>query len=163
MDLRRNFQNVFLFGFRLEFYRCYSYRYLFSCHNKYARIVGHCALGIDTDMQNDPDNVYMKKSMSCLLNNSEKLLLVKLSNVMPFLIPVLIRYVQFHVFITNRLYKMVPSLISNLPSMASLWIIERVKQIIKERLVSGKKRIDLLQLMLDATTHEEIKVKLTKI
>lgn len=114
-------------------------------------------------MQNDPDNVYMRKSMSCLLNNSDKLLIVKLSNVMPFLIPVLIRYVQFHAFIINRLHKMVPSLMSNLPSMASLWIIEHVKQIIKERLISGKKRMDLLQSMLDTATHERIKVRFTEI
>jgi hypothetical protein len=33
-----------------------------------------------------------------------------------------------------------------------------VGKVIKQKLVSGKKRMDLLQLMLDAATHDEIKV-----
>jgi hypothetical protein len=47
--------------------------------------------------------------------------------------------------------------------MARFWIIEQVKEVIKQRLTSGKKRMDLLQLMLDAATHDEIKVEFINI
>jgi hypothetical protein len=113
-------------------------------------------------MQNDVDNIYMQKSMACFALDAEKLTIVKLSNVMPFLIPLLTQILKGHVFIINTLHKIMPSLMSNLGTMAHSWIIEQVKEVIKQRLASGKKRMDLLQLMLDAATHDEIKVQLLK-
>jgi len=109
-------------------------------------------------MQNDVDNIYMQKSMACFALDTEKLTIVKLSNVMPFLIPLLTQILKGHVLIINTLHKIMPSLMSNLGTMAHSWIIEQVKEVIKQRLASGKKRMDLLQLMLDAATHDEIKV-----
>ena len=41
----------------------------------------------------------------------------------------------------------------------AFWIIEQVKEVIKQRLTSGNKRMDLLQLMLDVATRDEIKVR----
>ncbi len=100
--------------------------------------------------------------MACFALDTEKLPIVKLSNVMPFLIPLLTRIVKARVLIINTLHKMMPSLIPNSATMARFWIIEQVKEVIKQRLVSGKKRMDLLQLMLDAATHDEVKVELSK-
>ena len=51
-----------------------------------------------------------------------------------------------------------PSLMANVPAIARFWILEQVEEIIKQKLSSGNKRIDLLQLMLDAATNDEIKV-----
>jgi hypothetical protein len=101
----------------------------------------------------------MKKCIACFSIDPEKLFVVKLSNVMPFLIPLLTQIVKICVLITNRLYKMMPSLVPDVASMAHYWIIEQVKEVIKQRLTSGKKRMDLLQLMLDAATNDEIKVE----
>ena len=36
-------------------------------------------------MQKDLDNIYMQKSMACFAMDTEKLPIVKLSNLMPFL------------------------------------------------------------------------------
>jgi hypothetical protein len=120
--------------------------------------VGHCAFGIDTDMQNDLNNTYMQKSMACFAVDTDKLFMVKLSNVMPFLIPLLTRIVKARTFIINTLQKIVPSLTYKVKSLAIFWIIEQVEKVIKQRLASGKKRMDLLQLMLDAASHDDVKV-----
>ena len=63
-------------------------------------------------MQNDLDNIYMKKSMACFAIDTEKLPIVKLSYVMPFLIPILTQIVKIRIFIIHTLYKTVPSLVS---------------------------------------------------
>jgi len=113
-------------------------------------------------MQNDLDNIYMQKSIACFAIDTDKLLIVKLSNVMPFLIPLLTQIVKARVFMINTLHKIVPSLMSNVDNMAVFWIIEQVKEVIKQRLASGQKRMDLLQLMLEAATNDEIKVEFSK-
>ncbi|CAF5008864.1 unnamed protein product, partial [Rotaria sp. Silwood1] len=43
--------------------------------------LGRCAFGIDTDMQNDIDNIYLKKSAAFFGINPERLLIVKLSSI----------------------------------------------------------------------------------
>jgi hypothetical protein len=109
-------------------------------------------------MQNDLNNTYMQKSMACFAVDTDKLFMVKLSNVMPFLIPLLTRIVKARTFIINTLQKIVPSLTYKVKSLAIFWIIEQVEKVIKQRLASGKKRMDLLQLMLDAASHDDVKV-----
>lgn len=113
-------------------------------------------------MQNDIDNEYMRKSMACFAVDTEKLPITKLSNLMPFLNPLLTQIVMARILIINKLHKMMPSFISNTDSIARFWIIEQLKDVIKQRLTSGKKRMDLLQLMLDAATNDETKVELLK-
>jgi hypothetical protein len=104
----------------------------------------------------------MQKSMACFAIDTEKLPIVKLSNLMPFLIPLLTRIVKAYIFIINTLYKIVPSLMPNIESMTAFWIIDQVEEVVTKRLESGKKRMDLLQLMLDAATHDKVKVELSK-
>ncbi len=105
----------------------------------------------------------MQKSIACFSVDPEKLSIVKLSNLMPFLIPLLTKIAKVRVLIINTLHKMMPSLVPDAAIMARFWIIEQVKEVIKQRLTSGKKRMDLLQLMLDAATHDEIKVEFINI
>lgn len=105
----------------------------------------------------------MQKSIACFSVDPEKLSIVKLSNLMPFLIPLLTKIAKVRVLIINTLHKMMPSRVPDAAIMARFWIIEQVKEVIKQRLTSGKKRMDLLQLMLDAATHDEIKVEFINI
>jgi hypothetical protein len=116
----------------------------------------HCIFGIDTDMQNDLENIYMTKSAACV--EIEKLSIVKLSTVMPFLIPLLIKIVKARSFFVDTLRALMPSLTRSIEDLPNIWIIKQVENVVKERLISGKKRMDLLQLMLDAATDEEVKV-----
>jgi hypothetical protein len=76
--------------------------------------------------------------MVCCAIDTDKLFIVKLSNVMPFFIPLLTRNVKACIFIINTLHKIVPSLTPNVKSMPAFWIIEQVEKVIKQRLESGK-------------------------
>lgn len=114
-------------------------------------------------MQNDADNVYMRKSMACFAVDSEKLFMVKLSNLVPRLIPVLTLIAKSHIKLTGILNKMLPSFMNQIEEQPPLWIIKQVETVVKERLASGKRRTDLLQLMLDATMQDEVKVSYQKI
>ena len=109
-------------------------------------------------MQNDLDNVYMKKSMACFAFDVEKNALVKLSKVMPFLTPLLTQTVKAVVATISGLTRIAPGFMAKFEGIPALWIIQRVEEVVKTRLQSGTKRTDLLQLMLDAATDEEIKV-----
>ncbi len=75
-------------------------------------------------MQNDLDSIYMKKSMACIENDTEKLPIVKLCYVMPFLIPILTQIVKVRIFIIHIPHKIVPSLTSKVESLATFWVIE---------------------------------------
>ncbi|CAF3115951.1 unnamed protein product [Rotaria sp. Silwood2] len=109
-------------------------------------------------MQNDLDNTYMQKSIACFALDADKLLIVKLSNVMPFLVPLLTRLTSGCINLIDKLRGIMPSLMSNVGEIPALWIIKQVENVVKERLKSGKRRMDLLQLMLDAATYDEVKV-----
>jgi hypothetical protein len=109
-------------------------------------------------MQNDIENIYMKKSAACVAVEIEKLFIVKVSIIMPFLIPLLTRIVKTCFFVIEKLRALVPSLVHNVEDLPDIWIMKQVKNVVKDRLTLGKKRMDLLQLMLDATKDEEVKV-----
>ncbi|CAF3793429.1 unnamed protein product [Rotaria sp. Silwood1] len=124
---------------------------------KYELIVGHCAFGIDTDLQNDIDNMYMKKSLACFAHDPEKMFIVRLCKLMPFLIPLSIKIMNSSVVIINFLRILMPSMMRNVEGLPQLWIFKQIENVVKQRQTSQNKRIDLLQLMLDASTQEEIK------
>ncbi|CAF4781921.1 unnamed protein product [Rotaria sp. Silwood1] len=50
-----------------------------------------------------------------------------------------------------------PWLMSNTEDLPTVWIMKQVENVVKERLRSGKKQTDLLQLMLDVATNDEVK------
>ena len=102
----------------------------------------------------------MQKSMACFATDAEKIFIVKLTNVMPFIIPLLTRVINLRTTVVNRLRELLPKLMHDVDDMPALWIIKQVENVVKERLTSGKRHVDLLQLMLDAATYDEIKVVL---
>jgi hypothetical protein len=58
--------------------------FIFLLNIKHGYIAGHCAFGIDMDMQNGLNNIYMQKTIALCAIDRERLFIVKLSNVMPF-------------------------------------------------------------------------------
>ncbi|UJR20002.1 hypothetical protein I4U23_023136 [Adineta vaga] len=120
-------------------------------------VICGCAFGIDTDMQNDIDNVYMKKSIACFEIDIEKLFIVKLSNVMPFLIPLLTQIFKIGLLVKKTIRKCISNTTFENDDIPAVWLIERLEEVLKKRLTSENKRTDLLQLMLDASTQDEIK------
>ncbi|CAF1266976.1 unnamed protein product [Rotaria sordida] len=99
----------------------------------------------------------MKKSTATVAVQIEDLFIVKLSIVMPFLIPLLTKYVKIHSFLVDTIRTLMPCLISNVEDLPNVWIMKQVGNVVKERLRSGTKQLDLLQLMLDAATDDEVK------
>ncbi|CAF1280846.1 unnamed protein product [Rotaria sordida] len=99
----------------------------------------------------------MKKSTATVAVQIEDLFIVKLSIVMSFLIPLLTKYVKIHSFLVDTIRTLMPWLISNVEDLPNVWIMKQVGNVVKERLSSGTKQLDLLQLMLDAATDDEVK------
>ena len=109
-------------------------------------------------MQNDLDNLYMKKSAALFQINFSKVPIVKLSNLFPVLNPLLIFVLRSSIMLIDRLRPFAPSLMRHVPISPFISIREQVSEVVRERIVSGRRRIDLLQLMLDAAKAEEAKV-----
>jgi hypothetical protein len=121
-------------------------------------ISGHCAFGIDTDLQNDVDNVCMNKSLAIFSRDAEQMFAVRLANLMPFLIPLLIIIMKSSLTLINYLSTLMPSVMKNVQGSPHLWILKQLDNVVKQKVRSENKRTDLLQLMLDASTQQDIQV-----
>jgi hypothetical protein len=79
---------------------------------------------------------------------------------MPWLIPFLTQIIRIQMFIFMGLRSIVPSFMNRFEELPGFWIINRVKDVVNQRIAQTepKTRIDLLQLMLDAATSNQVKV-----
>jgi hypothetical protein len=110
-------------------------------------------------MQNDIDNLYMLKSEQTVAENLEENTLIRLGHLMPWLVPIL-TYVMIGQILLKRLAH---KWIRSIEEMPRFWLLERVQYLIDVRISSyekdgEKRRTDLLQLMLDASTRNQVKV-----
>ncbi len=126
--------------------------------------LGRCAFGIDTDMQNDVDNIYLKKSAETFELDVDKLSIVKLTNLLPFFINPFRYFYLSQITVRRALIKIIPALSSYIEETPGSWLTNRVREVVKLRTTStitpAAKRVDLLQLMIDASTQDEVKVSL---
>ena len=88
----------------------------------------------------------------------EKMFLLRLSKLMPFLKPLLIKIMKNILTFINFLKASMPTVMRNVEGSPHVWISKQIHNVVQQRLISQNKRIDLLQLLLDASTEEEIKV-----
>lgn len=100
----------------------------------------------------------MNRSLALFARDFEKMPIVRLSNLMPILNPLLIKMFDNFITLINFLRVSFPSLLGHLQDPPHLWILKQIENVIKHRLTSGNRRIDLLQLMLDVSTQEAVKV-----
>lgn len=130
--------------------------------------VGRCAFGIDTDMQNDVNNIYLKKSAETFELDIDQLSIVKLTSLLPFCAN-LFRYFYLSQLAVRRvLIRLIPALSTYMEETPGSWLTNRLKEIVKLRtktlsIAPTVKRIDLLQLMIDASTREQVKVNVYEI
>ncbi len=126
--------------------------------------LGRCAFGIDTDMQNDVDNIYLKKSAETFALDVDKLSIVKLTNLLPFFINPFRYFYLSQIAVRRALIKIIPALSNYVEETPGSWLTNRVREVVKLRTTSNitpaVKRVDLLQLMIDASTQDEVKVSL---
>jgi hypothetical protein len=119
---------------------------------------------MDTDMQNDIDNLFMRKCKLAVDDNPERLFLTKLGNLMPFSIPILLYVMVGQMLLGTLIRAVAPAwFLPQIEGLPALWILNQAETIInarKQANYSGKHhQVDLLQLMLDAATRDDIKVK----
>jgi hypothetical protein len=110
-------------------------------------------------MQNDIDNPYMEKLEQTVAENLEENTLIRLGHLMPWLIPIL-TYVMIGQILFQRLAH---KWIRSIEEMPRFWLLERLQYLIDVRVSSNekddeKRGMDLLQLMLDAASRNQVKV-----
>jgi hypothetical protein len=126
---------------------------------------GRCAFGIDTDVQNNVNNLFLIKSANFFEDNHEKLFIVRLSYLMPWLVPLLTQIIRIQMTIFIGLRLIIPRFMNRFEELPGFWIINQVQNIINQRIkkTESSNRIDLLQLMLDAATSDQVKVSYTSL
>ncbi|CAF1138136.1 unnamed protein product, partial [Didymodactylos carnosus] len=137
----------------------------FNIYDLYKRmtmdVICRCAFGVDTDMQNDPENIYFKKTAQVFGTDLKKRTIAKLMSVLPELNAIF----RLIFLMQNRLHKIInklfPSTITKFEQRPEMWFIEQIHNIIEMRTEEVKQqRVDLLQLMLDAATRNELQARL---
>ncbi|CAF2106772.1 unnamed protein product [Rotaria magnacalcarata] len=126
-------------------------------------VICRCAFGVITDMQNDIENEYFIKAERCVAEDLEKNLLIRLGHLMPWLIPFLTYIMIGQILFKRLMHKFIPSI----EEMPRFWLIERLRYLADIRISSSEKsetkhQTDLLQLMLDATTRDQVKDNMAK-
>ncbi|CAF2404456.1 unnamed protein product [Rotaria sp. Silwood2] len=122
-------------------------------------VICRCAFGIDTDMQNDINNPYLQKSAAILKIDVDELLFIRLSNLMPILARPLHDIFFGMAHIRNKLVELIPFMSNYLKESPDVWLLNRVQDVVDLRMKSSanlKNRVDLLQLMMDATTNDKV-------
>lgn len=116
----------------------------------FSSLLGHCAFGIDIDMQNDINNELMLRAAACFEQHVEYSLWTKLSFLMPWLTPCLTKIIFGQLILMQFLHRIAPSVFPDVLELApTMWLQSKVDSIIEARTVE---RNDLLQLLLDAAT-----------
>lgn len=118
---------------------------------------------MDTDVQTNSKNPFLVKASKFFDDNHEKLFIVKLSYLVPWLIPLLSQIVQIQIAIYMGLRSILPRFMNRFEELPGFWIMNQVQSVIKERTQRKERsdRVDLLQLMLDAATLEDIQVNIS--
>ncbi|CAF4005339.1 unnamed protein product [Adineta steineri] len=111
-------------------------------------VICRCAFGIDdTDVQKNPDNIYLEKTTELFATDAELRPLAKINRILP----------QLGSLLTHFFYLLRWFNLSKTP--ANLWLVENIGQLVYARLQSindkkSKRHVDLMQLMIEAAQSE---------
>ena len=121
-------------------------------------VICRCAFGVDTDLQNNPDNMYFKKVEEIFTRTDRMSSLFKFSQIMPALAEITTKIFftinKFRAFINMYILPLVSNV--QLAELPNVWLFNRLGPIIDQRQKTPTSRIDLLQLMMEAMTDEKI-------
>ncbi|CAF1062977.1 unnamed protein product [Adineta steineri] len=134
----------------------------FNIYTYYKRmtmdVICRCAFGIDTDLRNNPDNIYFKKVEEIFVRSIRSNSFFRLSQLLPEL-AYIIGKVFFGINMIRAFINIhILSLISKkeLPELPSIWLFNRLHPIIEQRQKTPTSRVDVLQLMMQVMTDEKI-------
>lgn len=124
--------------------------------------LGRCAFGIDTDLQNNPDNIYFRKVAEFFDADAiTKTFFFRYAQLFPKLGLILGRVFSISnstlTFINKRILPLL-SPTKQLHEPPIIWLINRLHTIVEQRQQTSNSRVDVLQLMLQVATKEKINV-----
>ncbi|CAF1362239.1 unnamed protein product [Adineta ricciae] len=134
----------------------------FNIYTYYKRmtmdVICRCAFGIDTDLQNNPDNIYFKKVEEIFARSFRLNPAVKFSQLVPemaclvgklvFILAAVRAFVNIYILplvTKNQIYE-----------LPNTWLFNRLNPIIEQREQTPTSRVDVLQLMLQVMTDQKI-------
>ena len=134
----------------------------FNIYTYYKRltmdVICRCAFGIDTDVQNNPNNIYFKQVEQIFNPVMKSTLFYKLLQLLPPIRPVLGKIFDnmngIRTFLNLRLLPLISN--KQLDEWPVVWLHNRLHPILEQREQTPTSRIDLLQLMLQVKTDEQI-------
>lgn len=121
--------------------------------------LGRCAFGIDTDLQNNPENIYFKKVGELFNENSiGKSWLFRSAQILPEMNKVIARLFSMNntvrMLINTRLLPLVSSSLQ-VHELPFTWLRNRLHTIVEHRRKTPSHRVDLLKLMLEVMTKDK--------
>ena len=116
--------------------------------------------GVKSDIQNDVQNEYFTKAEETVAYNFDNNILVRISQIVPSLIPMLIYIMAGQLTIQRFIGKIT----GNSQEMPRFWLMKRLQHLIDERTSklykdSNNRRVDLLQSMIDVAKHDDDAVR----
>ena len=123
--------------------------------------LGRCAFGIDTDLQNNPDNIYFQKVEELASLDFRSNPFVKFFQLVPEITPILAKMFESVNALLSFINIQVLPLITEkrLHELPFTWLLNRLHPILEQRQKTPTSRVDVLQLMLQVMTEENIKVR----
>ncbi|CAF1257314.1 unnamed protein product [Didymodactylos carnosus] len=109
-------------------------------------VIFRCAFAVDTDMQTDTENIYLKRANNYFSPEYNRLPILKLR----FLIAEIDSFLCAMLDKINLVKRKLKSLISSIHDDDRSRLYSRIEDVIKMRSDKAKQRVDLLQLLLDA-------------
>ncbi|CAF1443287.1 unnamed protein product, partial [Didymodactylos carnosus] len=118
-------------------------------------IIFNCAFGIESDIQNNITDPYFQRCAQVFKFNLIQMILTFLSTLFPEFNIVWVNIFRYCNFFLLWIRDNIPFMEYLIDVDPNMWLQSKVENVIKKRQQSENKRIDLLQLMLDASSFHE--------
>lgn len=125
-----------------------------------AFFLGRCAFGLDTDLQNNPENPYFQKLEEVFARDFRSNVFFKLALLVPELGKVIGKLFFAVSWVQALINKHILAWVTKkqLPEMPLMWLHNRLGSILEQREGMPDVRVDVLQLMLQVMSNEPINV-----
>jgi len=132
----------------------------FNIYTYYKRmtmdVICRCAFGLDTDLQNNPNNIYFQKVEEVFVGTLRKTIFFKLIQLFPeirmFISRIFFSVNTIRAFVNTHLLPLITD--KQLEELPAFWLINRLGPIVDQRQKAKTSRVDVLQLMLQVMTDE---------
>ena len=123
--------------------------------------LGRCAFGIDTDLQNNPDNIYFQKVEELANLSFRSNPFIQFCQLVPEITPLIGKMFESVNAVQSFINIQVLPLITEkrLRELPFTWLLNRLHPILEQRQKTPTSRVDALQLMLQVMTDEKLQVR----